>query len=145
MIFTAPFAENDEFYCKEEISSVPIYIENSENNQVDLCRMYVNRTKNFSDRQHQHQKITVPPVESWNTNTNTNMCNFTHHSVFNSLVTQFDLVCSREILIALTQFFHLWGVLNGIYKPAVVFVYVKFQICILILTGGLLATYLLKQ
>lgn len=38
---------------------------------------------------------------------------FEHAAGFNSLVTQFDLVCSKTILIAVTQFFHLFGVLTG--------------------------------
>lgn len=38
---------------------------------------------------------------------------FEHDSVYESLVTQFDLVCSRTILVAWTQFWHLFGVLNG--------------------------------
>lgn len=36
-----------------------------------------------------------------------------HESIYDSLVTNFDLVCSRTILIAVTQFFHLCGVLSG--------------------------------
>lgn len=38
---------------------------------------------------------------------------FQHAGGFTSLVTQFDLVCSNTILIAVTQFFHLFGVLTG--------------------------------
>jgi hypothetical protein len=30
-----------------------------------------------------------------------------------SVITQFDLYCSRDILVAVTQFFHLFGVLCG--------------------------------
>lgn len=32
---------------------------------------------------------------------------------YTSIITQFDLYCSRDILVAVTQFFHLFGVLCG--------------------------------
>ncbi|XP_038106502.1 organic cation transporter-like protein [Culex quinquefasciatus] len=38
---------------------------------------------------------------------------FEHHAEYQSIITQFDLVCSRDILVATTQFFHLFGVLLG--------------------------------
>lgn len=38
---------------------------------------------------------------------------FEHRASYNSIITQFDLYCSRDILVALTQFFHLFGVLCG--------------------------------
>lgn len=48
---------------------------------------------------------------------------FIHHSDYKSIITDYDLVCSRDILVATTQSLHLFGVL----------------------TGGLLATNLLKM
>lgn len=38
---------------------------------------------------------------------------FRFDTPFESTVTKFDLVCSRSILIATSQFFHLFGVLTG--------------------------------
>lgn len=38
---------------------------------------------------------------------------FEHRPHYNSIITQFDLYCSRDILVAVTQFFHLFGVLCG--------------------------------
>lgn len=38
---------------------------------------------------------------------------FEYHSDFQSVIMRFDLVCSRDILIAWTQFWHLFGVLAG--------------------------------
>lgn len=38
---------------------------------------------------------------------------FVYDSQFYSLRMQFDLVCSRAILIAWTQFWHLFGILVG--------------------------------
>ncbi|XP_031635395.1 organic cation transporter-like protein [Contarinia nasturtii] len=92
IIFTAPFAENGEYHCQQEN-----YTRLGEIDRIDFCRVDVNQT------------VTIPPQSS-----HTDQCEkFTHHSIFNSLVTQFDLVCSRRNLIAITQFFHLLGVLCG--------------------------------
>lgn len=38
---------------------------------------------------------------------------FIHHTDYHSIITDYDLVCSRNILVATTQFFHLLGVLSG--------------------------------
>lgn len=38
---------------------------------------------------------------------------FEHRPKYNSLIHQYDLLCSREALLALTQSFHLLGVLLG--------------------------------
>lgn len=48
---------------------------------------------------------------------------FIHHANYQSIITDYDLVCSRNILVATTQFFHLCGVL----------------------AGGIFTTYLFKQ
>lgn len=38
---------------------------------------------------------------------------FEHHPIYFSLIHQYELFCSREPLVALTQSFHLLGVLIG--------------------------------
>lgn len=38
---------------------------------------------------------------------------FDEEPKYTSIITQFDLYCSRDILVAVTQFFHLFGVLCG--------------------------------
>lgn len=38
---------------------------------------------------------------------------FHEEPLYTSIITQFDLYCSRDILVAVTQFFHLFGVLCG--------------------------------
>lgn len=93
--------------------------------QFDFCNMYANGHTMSEKYFHSLSSITEDWIQSPNeTTTETIPCKqFYHHSDFVSLVTDFNLVCSRDILIASTQFFHLLGVL----------------------TGGLVATYLLKQ
>lgn len=98
LIFTAPFARDGEYRCKETELTMTMRHSMMANpddptTKLDVCRVYRNGTDESSAME---------------------LCNaFEHHSVFYSLVTQFDLVCSRTILIAVTQFFHLCGVLTG--------------------------------
>lgn len=115
IIFTAPFAKYGEYFCKQPDTGLPlanqtewIHIAHplSENNEFDFCEVYENRNEALFDWQ--QQQTIVGKFAA------TEKCNsFEHHSIFSSLVTQFDLVCSRTIWIAVTQFFHLCGVLSG--------------------------------
>lgn len=110
LLFTAPFAKNGEYRCKQTTltmkHSMMTNIDDSTaiahpikpNGEIDVCNVYRNKSYETSTANIQ----------------DTEPCNaFEHHSAFDSLVTQFDLVCSRTILIAVTQFFHLCGVLTG--------------------------------
>lgn len=110
LIFTAPFANSGEYRCKQTptytASTAANYMESTTivhpitlNGDDDVCNVNKNNTL-----AHSTAKIAAD-IEPCNA--------FEHHSPFNSLVTQFDLVCSRTILIAVTQFFHLCGVLTG--------------------------------
>lgn len=120
IIFTAPFASYGEFHCKQPTNTglsaanftewMKIAHPTTENDQFDFCQVYEHRTEALFDWQQQQkqQHIAVPQSSI------TGNCDaFEHHSIFRSLVTEFDLVCSRTILIAVTQFFHLCGVLMG--------------------------------
>lgn len=109
LIFTAPFAKNGEYRCKQTPLTMRYAMTNLDgstaiihpmtpNGEMDVCNVYKNKTHEFTAKNMQ----------------DTEPCNeFEHHSAFHSLVTQFDLVCSRTILIAVTQFFHLCGILSG--------------------------------
>ena len=58
------------------------------------------------------QKYLDPDVETNFTDFVT-CSEFEHQPTFNSLILQYDLICSRKWLVALTQTFHLLGVLVG--------------------------------
>lgn len=93
---------------------------------TDFCNVYVNAHR-MAER-YFHSMATIRGgglyLELPNNETETVPCDrFFHHSDYVSLVSDYNLVCDKNILVATTQFFHLFGVL----------------------TGGLLATYLLKQ
>lgn len=81
---------------------------------TDICNIYEDAQQqvlNFFNRTtenlvlfHQQRKNTsrLVPCE-----------NFEHQPIYTSIITQFGLYCSRDILVATTQFFHLFGVLCG--------------------------------
>lgn len=105
IIYTAPFAQYGEFHCKQSINTDRLMDNRTEwlglvypieGDGYDFCNVYENQTFTRGD------DPKIVPCES-----------FKHESIFYSLVTQFDLVCSRNILIAVTQFSHLYGVLFG--------------------------------
>lgn len=108
VIFTAPFGQYGEYNCKqpENITNQTHWMDivhPMDNGKYDFCNVYENQSISLGDQ-----------VLSRNSKLNLVSCSaFEHHSIFHSLVTQFDLVCSRTILIAVTQFSHLCGVLFG--------------------------------
>lgn len=120
IIFTAPFANYGEFHCQQPNTGltpanytewISIAHPATENDRFDFCRVYKNRTEALFDWQQQQQQ--QQPVIITRASDTENCDTFEHNSIFSSLVTQFDLICSRTILVSLTQFFHLCGVLTG--------------------------------
>lgn len=107
LLFTAPFAKSGEYRCKQTtlttmmtnpVEFTALDHPQTSNGGIDVCHVYRNKTYKSSM---EYLQDTEPCTA------------FEHHSAFDSLVTQFDLVCSRTILIAVTQFAHLCGVLTG--------------------------------
>lgn len=148
IIFTAPSPRDGEYFChpstnvlnprtKEKFERMldfnktawvrilhPVETDANGQEQVDFCHIYPDSHKRAENYFHSISSITEDWVSADRNETDIIPCDrFYHHSDYDSLVTQYSLVCSKDILIASTQFFHLFGVL----------------------TGGLLATYLLKQ
>ncbi|CAD7093442.1 unnamed protein product [Hermetia illucens] len=107
VIFTAPAPRFNEYYCAD---GLPEQEQPTGVSKFSLHDFY-NTAGNYSHHDHcfkeQYNNVTnkydeVPctsfqyiPTDYW------------------SLVTQFNLVCSREIFVAWTQFWHLFGVLMG--------------------------------
>lgn len=137
IIFTAPAPRHGEFYCKPpEILGAKNHTEwikvshpakeekDDQEFNIDFCNVYQDVRDHVHQYFHYDSQAAEPNFTEEPTRDSSIVpCNsFVHHADFHSLITQFDLVCSRDILVAVTQFFHLFGVL----------------------TGGILATYLLK-
>lgn len=107
IIFTAPTPRYGEFFCR-----APTYIDasfpgtNESEPQWSVLSIATDHAVN--------NKQSLEVDFCFQHNDTDALCQqFEHSSPFNSLITEFDLVCSKTILIAVTQFFHLFGVLTG--------------------------------
>lgn len=126
IIFTAPAPRHGEFYCKPpsdviignksdwvKISHPAKEEKDDQEFKIDFCNVYsdaVEHAEQLFNKTH----LLYRPWEMPTRNSNVIPCeSFEHHAHYTSLITQFDLVCSRDILVAVTQFFHLFGVLVG--------------------------------
>lgn len=124
LIFTAPVPKHGEFFCKPPVPinhinatewikvSHPVKVEvHDEEFTIDFCNVFEDAME------HSLQYYKDPNIKPWlepTNHSNVIPCEtFEHHVEYNSIITQFDLVCSRDILVATTQFFHLFGVLLG--------------------------------
>lgn len=134
IIFTAPAPRHGEFFCRpaaavlnssdwDEILdenktqwikiSHPVKEEaRDEKLNIDFCNVYAD-----TDKHAEHYFKRISQQHPWKLpkrNANIIPCeNFVHDADFKSLIMDYDLVCSRDILVATTQFFHLFGVLTG--------------------------------
>lgn len=124
IIFTAPAPRHGEFYCKPPIPipaenrteyikiSHPVIEANEQELKIDFCNVY----DDALDHLHLYFNASdaIDPRIRPNSSSKIVPCStFEHHSDYKSIITDFDLVCSKEILVATTQFFHLFGVLCG--------------------------------
>ncbi|XP_001359431.4 solute carrier family 22 member 3 isoform X1 [Drosophila pseudoobscura] len=129
IIFTAPAPRHGEFFCKppntvgaqnqtQWIKVSHPQKEESEDQEfnIDFCNVYQDAQEHAHhyynyENSEQEPRIWEKPL---NRNSNVIPCTeFQHESSYHSVVTQYDLVCSRDILVSVTQFFHLFGVLTG--------------------------------
>lgn len=139
IIFTAPAPRHGEFFCKPSQNVVNVLgnhttdwehmikinktdwirithpfkeeVADKEFN-IDYCNVYADAEDHAKIYFHNHTHI--HPWDMPKRNSNIIPCDtFLHHSKYKSIITDYDLVCSRDILVATTQFFHLFGVLTG--------------------------------
>lgn len=68
----------------------------------DFCTMYHNAPERYSSQEAHYAGAQFDRCSSWE-----------HRPTYFSLIHQYELFCSREALVALTQSFHLLGVLLG--------------------------------
>lgn len=126
IIYTAPFPKLGDYYCKppqvvndtEEwiLMSHPLVKESPSDRDfnIDFCNVYVDAVKhNFSKNYLEYSNPFHKP-KTQNTNDSIIPCEkFEHNGEYQSLITEFDLVCSRQLLLCLTQSFHAIGTLIG--------------------------------
>ncbi|XP_062123724.1 solute carrier family 22 member 3 isoform X1 [Drosophila sulfurigaster albostrigata] len=129
IIFTAPAPRHGEFFCKPppelgaqnqtqwiKVSHPQKEEKEDQEFTIDFCNVYqdaqdhAHHYYNYEDSA-QEPRVWEKPLHR---NSNVIPCTeFQHESDYHSVVTQYDLVCSRDILVSVTQFFHLFGVLTG--------------------------------
>lgn len=133
IIFTAPSPKHGEIFCKPPVPMDNLTHESEwirvahplkevradQEVLIDFCNIYSDavehvekylKANNLNDSVDDFNLFNVSktgqnklvPCES-----------FVEQPKYNSIITQFDLYCSREILVAFTQFCHLFGVLCG--------------------------------
>jgi hypothetical protein len=125
IIFTAPPAKYGEYFCKPPVT-IPVqshseWIQFShpekENTldttfNIDFCNIYKD-SNDYTKNSFNHSYYDIWEARL-NHSTQKVPCKEFHYLTdYWSIITQYDLVCSREILVAVTQFFHLFGILAG--------------------------------
>lgn len=125
IIFTAPTPRYGEFVCHQseemEFFNKTTWIENitlnSAGNLADAMRLSIStESLDLAPTQSPPHVVKMDFCFEYDLNrssTGKSCKSFEHFNKYDTLITQFDLVCSRSILAAVTQFFHLFGVLTG--------------------------------
>ena len=126
VIFTAPTPEHKEIFCTP-IHSTKKWIkiaytskrdELDQEVTIDFCNIYEDAKEHvvrfLNDSQSANKIDDIDLFETPEKNSILVPCQtFEHKNIYHSIITQYDLYCSRDILVAVTQFFHLFGVLCG--------------------------------
>jgi hypothetical protein len=128
VIFTAPTPEHGEVFCtpnQKDTSKKWIKIaytskrdELDQEVTIDFCNIYEDAKEHverfLNDSQSTNKVDDIDLFETPEHNSILVPCRtFEHKKIYHSIITQYDLYCSRDILVAVTQFFHLFGVLCG--------------------------------
>lgn len=136
IIYTAPAPRHGEFFCRPPEAALiwtndskwedsvkrnktdwikimhPLKEKDDKEFNIDYCNVYDDAEKHAEN--YFHNKSHLHPWEMPKRNSSIIPCaSFLHHSDRTSIITDYDLVCSRDILVASSQFFHLFGVLTG--------------------------------
>lgn len=100
---------------------------------IDFCNVYEDVEQHiksfFNNTAEKIDLFHIPPTNS----SRLVPCeSFQENPIYTSIITQFDLYCSREILVSVTQFFHLFGVLSGGIVTTFMMKYIEPRKCMLI-------------
>ncbi|XP_037817537.1 organic cation transporter-like protein isoform X2 [Lucilia sericata] len=128
IIFTAPAPRHGEFFCKPppqigaknqtawiKVSHPQKEEAEDQEFSIDFCNVYKDAQEHAHHYYNYEREEDEPRVwlEPENNKDIIPCTQFEHQAEFHSVITQYDLVCSRDILVSVTQFFHLFGVLTG--------------------------------
>lgn len=113
IIFTAPSPKPGEISCYQPDSQY-VFNQNAstEHRQISQNDLQINFCIN---RPYEHATLNnlSYDVEDEDIYESLPCTSFQYNTPFETTITKFNLVCSRSILIATSQFFHLFGVLTG--------------------------------
>lgn len=134
LIFTAPTPKHGEIYCSPPNLTSNITTEDhwikiahplkevraDQEIIIDFCNVYSDAKEHVEKylQANQHLNYSINDFELFNiTNKGDKKLipcsSFKEQPKYTSIITQYDLYCSREILVSVTQFCHLFGVLCG--------------------------------
>lgn len=113
LIFTAKSPLPGEIFCRPGVN-----IENTTTWIQSAHRKIFNKVENEESYNFCHVYENTTTGESFNYSGNVNQTfvecsDFVHRPTFYSIIHQYGLICSREAHVALSQSFHLLGVLIG--------------------------------
>lgn len=114
LIFTAKSPTPGEIFCKPPTTGVlindtdlwivsahkEVYSAVEDEETYNFCNIYQNAVSRYLN-------------DSDESGNSVECSAFEHRPIFYSIIHQYDLFCTREALVALTQSFHLLGVLIG--------------------------------
>lgn len=122
IIFTAPAPNLGEFWCKqpdilpEEYQNQwikvahPVIMDHNHHPRIDYCHVY----RDVIERPLDFMGLNANKIEHLPSNATIVACDhFAYSPSYHSLVADYNLVCQRELLLPLTQCFHIFGLLVG--------------------------------
>lgn len=139
LIFTAPTPKHGEIFCSPPKNMTPVVtnvdaveedwikiahplkeVRADQEILIDFCNIYADARQHVQKYLDANKQLnnTVDDFELFNITNRGNKklipCDsFVEQPKYTSIITQYDLYCSREILVSVTQFCHLFGVLCG--------------------------------
>lgn len=122
ILFTAPVPQSGDFWCKPPynitnhtewvLQSHPIRKYDTDKEfQIDFCKVYQDA---YDDKMMKLFEFSKNDNFSIRENRKVMPCkNFHFNSDFNSVIKEYNLVCSRRLLVTVSQSFHIFGLLIG--------------------------------
>lgn len=120
ILFTAPAPNPGDYWCTPPTDlpenytvdwiaqAHPVRYDNHNHSKINYCEVYTEMWNNPLD----YFGRNYTQIDT--TNFTTKKCqHFTFHPNFHSLAADFSLICGRELLIPLSQCFHIFGLLVG--------------------------------
>lgn len=132
LIFTAPTPKKGEIFCAPPVNNITNSTEwihmahptkgirpdhevlidfcNVKKDALNLVEKYLKENSELTDKL---EDFNIFNVSTTGSNKLVPCSQFVEDPKYHSIITQYDLYCSRDILVSVTQFCHLFGVLSG--------------------------------